>query len=183
MKQIRHHHGRNRFAGNFVRGQLGGGYLHRPQPGIIPQEIPATVPMLAVRGVNGDLADELEALLGRLGAVKISLTLYLVEFGDLPDREALPLLAEAAGPCALLRVPARGRHLVIYLGPEPSPEAGGFPGRLERALAALAQSPLGMGAWAEIRTLRRCNHDIAAPGYLLQDLNNAAPRTIGTMGP
>jgi hypothetical protein len=76
------------------------------------------------------LLDELQTLLDRLGAAKVLLTLYLVEFGGLPPRLALPLLREAAGSCAMLRPPSEGQHLVIYLGPEPSLERGGFQGRL-----------------------------------------------------
>ena len=69
-----------------------------------------------------NLLDELQSLLSRLGAAKIILTLYLVEFGGLPRRLARPLLQEAAGSCAMLRLPALDRHLVIYL------KAGAIPG-------------------------------------------------------
>ncbi|MFP6748066.1 MAG: hypothetical protein VCD66_10770 [Alphaproteobacteria bacterium] len=133
--------------------------------------------------VDRELLDELQALLDRLGAAKVLLTLYLVEFGGLPPRLALPLLRETAGSCAMLRPPRRGRHLVIYLGPEPSLEAGGFQGRLLRGLTAL--TPPSMAGcisgwpWAEVRGLRRCNHDIAAPEYLLLDLSGARPRVLG----
>ena len=34
-------------------------------------------------------------------------------------------------------------------------------------------------AWAEMHSLRRCNHDIAAPAYLLLDLSAAEPRVLG----
>ncbi len=158
MKQFKHHHGT--YHG----------------PGIAPFEPGGGGEDL---GANGDLLDELQALLSRLGAVKISLTLYLVQFGGLPDHLALPLLQEAAGRCALLRVPARDHHLVIFLGPEPSLDRGGFPGRLDRALVALAPGALGGRAWAQVRSLQRCNHDVAAPAYLLHDLNATAPRMVG----
>ncbi len=140
---------------------------------------------------NPNLLDELQTLLNRLGAVKVLLSLYLVEFGGLPQRLAHPLLQEAAGSCAMLRLPCQGQHLVIYLGPEPSLETGGFVGRLRRGLVALtapamtASSPDGAPArapeypWAEVRDLQRCNHDIAAPAFLLQDLSSAAPRVLG----
>lgn len=132
---------------------------------------------------NQNLLDELQSLLNRLGAAKIILTLYLIEFGGLPERLARPLLAEAAGSCAMLRLPSPGRHLVIYLGPEPSLEAGGILGRLRRGLAGLLPPQLPPDlqecAWAEVRSLRRCNHDIAAPAYLLLDLSAAAPRVLG----
>ncbi len=128
---------------------------------------------------DSNLLDELEALLNRLGAAKISLTLYLIVFVGLPRRLALPLLQEAAGSCAMLRLPAPGQHLVIFLGPEPSLDTGGFLGRLERGLGALAPAAMPACAWAEVRLLQRCNHDIAAPAYLLLDLNAAAPRLVG----
>lgn len=76
-----------------------------------------------------------------------------------------------------------GRHLVIYLGPEPSPETGGFLGRLRRGLASLMPPTMAPDlqecAWAEMHSLRRCNHDIAAPAYLLLDLSAAEPRVLG----
>lgn len=133
-----------------------------------------------------NLLDELQSLLSQLGAAKIILTLYLVEFDGLPQRLARPLLQEAAGSCAMLRLPSLGRHLVIYLGPEPSPDTGGFLGRLRRGLASLMPPNMAPDlqecAWAEVRSLRRCNHDIAAPAYLLLDLSTAAAAGAGNCG-
>jgi hypothetical protein len=133
-----------------------------------------------------NLLDELQSLLSQLGAAKIILTLYLVEFDGLPQRLARPLLQEAAGSCAMLRLPSLGRHLVIYLGPEPSPDTGGFLGRLRRGLASLMPPTMAPDlqecAWAEVRSLRRCNHDIAAPAYLLLDLSAAAAAGAGNCG-
>ena len=138
---------------------------------------------------DGNLLDELQALFSRLGAAKILLTMYLVEFGGLPEPLAKPLLQEAAGSCAILRRPTPGHHLVIYLGPEPSEEAGGFLGRLRRGLTTLTPSTganrpganhaRAECAWAEVRALRRCNHDVTEPMHLLLDLNAATPRVLG----
>ena len=52
-----------------------------------------------------NLLDELQSLLNQLGSAKIILTLYLVEFGGLPQRLDRPLLQEAADNCAMLRLP------------------------------------------------------------------------------
>ncbi|MBC8241093.1 MAG: hypothetical protein ISR50_03225 [Alphaproteobacteria bacterium] len=156
--------------------------MDQPRPQMIRQDAGAISATNSAVGMDGQLLDELQALLLRLGAVKISLTLYLVEFGGLPNHTILPLLEQAAGPCAMLRVPAPGHHLVIFLGPEPSLDRGGFPGRLDRALLALTPAAMRPCAWAMVRVLRRCNHDVAAPAYLLKDLNGAPPRRIGTKG-
>ena len=187
MKHIRHHHDGYRYTDKPVRGQLGDRDRDQPQPRIFRRQTDPDLPADPASRVDGNLLDELQSLLSRLGAVKISMTLYLVEFGNLPDSAALPLLQQAAGPCALLRVPAQGQHLVIFLGPEPSPDTGGFPDQLERALnarmpAIMAPCALTPFTWARIKMLRRCNHDVAEPAYLLQDLNAAVPRTIGTTG-
>ena len=138
---------------------------------------------------DDNLLEELQALFSRLGAAKILLTVYLVEFGGLPQPLAKPLLQEATGSCAILRHPTPGHHLVIYLGPEPSAEAGGFLGRLRRGLTSLTPSDQSTcaqsentwaeDAWAVVRMLRRGNHDITAPTHLLLDLNAAAPRVLG----
>ncbi len=182
MKHIRHHHNRHQYTGNPVGSPLDGGQIAQAHRRVIGQDAgPISITNPAV-GMDGQLLDELQALLNRLGAVKISLTLYLVEFGGLPNHTILPLLEQAAGRCAMLRVPAQGHHLIIFLGPEPSLDKGGFPGRLDRALLALTPAAMRPCAWAMVRMLRRCNHDVAAPAYLLKDLNSAPPRRIGTTG-
>ncbi len=124
--------------------------------------------------VDDELLEELQTLMHRLSGVKVLISLYLVDFGALSPHLAHPLLREAAGSCALVREPEPGRHLVIYLGPEPSAETGGFQGCLHRGIAALAST-----AWAEVRGLRRGNQDIDAPAYLLDDLAAAPPRVLG----
>ncbi|MDA1101010.1 MAG: hypothetical protein O2967_18740 [Proteobacteria bacterium] len=196
MKHAKHHRGTPSNAGNPVPRQSGRGRTDQPTARIAPQAVgsdgsPAETsggPHIAAfdqgggetdRAADDQLLDELQALLNRLGTVAISLTLYLVEFGGLPNHLALPLLQAAAGRCALLRVPARGGHLVIFLGPEPSSHAGGFLGRLDRGLAAMAPASGLDCAWAEVRMLRRCNHDVAAPASLLLDLTAAMPRVVG----
>ena len=170
MEYDRHHHHKFRFAASFRdHANLAGG---RP-----PAE--PTLEPISELIADANLLDELATLLNQLGAAKISMTLYLIEFGGLPQCLARPLLQEAAGSCAMLRLPRPGQHLVIYLGPEPCPERGGFLGRFRRGLAALIPSSMAESAWAEIRSLRRCNHDIIAPAYLLLDLSAAAPRVLG----
>ena len=160
------------------------------QGGLRPRhldETALTTPDDIAPGTDRNLLDELQALVKKLGAAKVSLTFYLIEFGGLPQRLARPLLAEAAGSCAMLRLPSADHHLVIYLGPEPSMDTGGFLGRLRRGLSALAPVAQPDYApdcasdciWAEVRTLSRCNHDITAPTHLLLDLNAAAPRVLG----
>lgn len=188
LKHDKRQHNKCRYLGAAARGQPGRQGMVRflpqadlsdhPIGGEAGQAIGANAGN-ATGATDSNLLDELQALLDRLGAAKISLTLYLIEFGGLPHRLAKPLLQEAAGSCAMLRLPAPGQYLVIYLGPEPSPEAGGFLGRLGRGLAKLAPAAMPECAWAEVRMLRRCNHDIAAPAYLLLDLNAAAPRVVG----
>ncbi len=175
---------RNQKMFNFTSGMQGS----RISPPNVPNTGPAPISNFCAdtpaEGANAimadnDLLDELQALFNRLGAAKILLSVYLVEFGGLPQRLARPLLQEAAGSCAMLRLPAQGHHLVIYLGPEPSEDRGGFPGRLQRGLAALRPSAPPEPAWAEVRVLRCCNHDIAAPAQLLHDLKAASPRVLG----
>jgi hypothetical protein len=157
-------------------------------PKIAPGPIVKTGPACRADKIDGpmaehDLFDELQALFSRLGAAEIYLTAYLVEFGGLSQHLTMPLLRKAAGGCAMLRLPAKGRHLVLYLGPEPSEDRGGFPGRLRRGLAALTDTAPPGHAWAQVRMLRCCNHDIAAPAQLLFDLKAAAPRILGTADP
>lgn len=175
MKHVKHHQGGYSGAGYPVQGQLGRGRIS----GASRATALARGGPEAEAGLDDGLLDELEALLNRLGAVKISMTLYLVEFAGLPGHLALPLLQQAAGPCAMLRLPAQGQHLVIFLGPEPSAGSGGFLARLERGLVALAPPEITECAWAEARMLRRCNHDVAAPACLLLDLHAAAARVLG----
>ena len=178
MEHDTHHDRKFKFAGTDLREPLD--LRHPDLPELEQTLFKRQGGMLTA---DHNLLDELQSLLSRLGAAKVLLTLYLVEFGGLPQRLARPLLQEAAGSCAMLRLPAKDQHLVIYLVPEPSEETGGFPGRLRRGLAALTppslRSEMQMCAWAEVRNLRRCNHDIAAPAYLLLDLSAAAPRVLG----
>ena len=140
---------------------------------------PDDAPSIVAEETDRNLLDEIQALLQKLGAAKIYLTFYLIEFGGLPKRLAKPLLAEAAGRCAMLRLPSKDHHLVIYLGPEPSQDTSGFLGWLRRSLAAVGPLLQPDQAWAEARMLRRCNHDITAPTHLLLDLNATAPRVLG----
>ncbi len=175
MKHIKRHQGGHSDTGNPVPGQLSRGHISGAAMDIdFDQGVPG-----AEAGLDDGLLDELDALLSRLGAVKIWLTLYLVEFGGMPCDMARPMLQQAAGPCALLRVPAQGQHLVIFLGPEPSAGSGGFLARLNRGLVALAPPALPESAWAEVRMLRRCNHDVAVPACLLLDLHAATARVLG----
>lgn len=180
MKHDQRHHLKYRYPSNPARGPVcrrnGGSGIPL---NTITERFDADVGVSDGTVENNNLLDELQALLDRLGAAKISLTLYLIEFVGLPLRLALPLLQEAAGSCAMLRLPAPGQHLVIFLGPEPSLEAGGFLGRLKRGLDAMAPTSMPACAWAEVRMLRRGNHEIAAPAYLLLDLNAAARRIVG----
>lgn len=200
MKQHKRHHNTYRDAGHPSRGQPDRHHRQQSKPLVIWSKGPiitAPGPYLTEfrdnnicdgggdrdnENPDSNLLDELQALLRRLGAANISITFYLIEFGGLPRRVVEPLLQEAAGTCAMLRTPTRGHYLVIYLGPEPSPGNGGFSGRLHRGLKALAPTASSECAWAEVRMLRRCNHDITEPTHLLLDLNAAAPRVIGITG-
>ena len=178
MKHLFLRNGRYPSAGAANQGRAGQHPSARPNPTGGRQAPPPA------DGPDAKLLAEIETLLGRLGGVKISLTLYQIEFNGLPPSLAAPVLHAAAGRCALLRRLAAGHHLVIFLGPEPSPDTGGFLVRLSHSLLDLAPgSEAQQAPWAEARTLRRCNHDVAAPDDLLRDLSAAEARTIGPAKP